>query len=624
MPRTLTARRLRPSRRARASGRGPRSWRRRAPGRRRASGSPRWSRASGKAAPPTETVTFSGSSPSARNGSRRTATQIRSASWAAPSTVVSGQHHDELLAAVARERVDLADLLLDPVRQLAQHRVAAGVPVLVVDLLEVVEVEHQHGERPVEPGGALDLAAPGSSTGSGSSTARSAASVVDSRCASWCSCTLSMAMLAWPARVRRASSSAVVERPAVDPVVEREDADDVAHAAQRHREDVARRRARSAAGSSSAGPEPRRPRTPSPDGTTRPRTRRRVRCRPAPASPASCSPLLGHERASGPVRRSSTTPARACRVTTAVSSTTSSRPSRSCVFVRVSPMRSQADAQVLAALLQRGHVLPQIGGHHVERLAESAGLAVVGRWRDAGVEVALATRSAASVRSVSGWLSPRATTVTRAAATSAPASRMSEEHGGPRPRPPVLRDDHVVHGSPAGRRVDPGRPAARGRPGRRGRAAAATRPLASRRRRAGEHHGAAVEQQDLARPRCGDAGRSSSSLSSRLATTASRRRVCRSTGTRSASDRAVARRTLAVQAGRSCGAVTPGGSRPSSATTVAVGAEDGGVVAYRAAPRWSTAAWGGRWPATAPPRCGDRPSSGSCPSAGCARPPAAL
>ena len=83
---------------------------------------------------------------------------MRSASWAAPSTRRLGEYDDELLAAVAREGVDLADLLLHPMGQLAQHRVAARVAVRVVDLLEVVEVEHQHRERPVEPGGPLDLA----------------------------------------------------------------------------------------------------------------------------------------------------------------------------------------------------------------------------------------------------------------------------------------------------------------------------------------------------------------------------------------------------------------------------------------------------------------------------------
>src|SRR3954471_10166957 len=40
------------------------------------------------------------------------------------------EDHDDLLAAVAGEGVDLADLLLHPPGQLTQHAVAAGVPVL--------------------------------------------------------------------------------------------------------------------------------------------------------------------------------------------------------------------------------------------------------------------------------------------------------------------------------------------------------------------------------------------------------------------------------------------------------------------------------------------------------------
>ena len=70
-----------------------------------------------------------------------------------------GQHDDELLAAVAGDRVDLADLGAHPAGQLDQHRVADLVAVLVVDGLEPVEVEHQRGERPAEPGRALDLVA---------------------------------------------------------------------------------------------------------------------------------------------------------------------------------------------------------------------------------------------------------------------------------------------------------------------------------------------------------------------------------------------------------------------------------------------------------------------------------
>src|SRR4051812_49184128 len=53
-----------------------------------------------------------------------------------------GQHDGELLAAVARDRVDLAQAVLQAAGELAEHPVAESVPVAVVDGLEVVEVEH--------------------------------------------------------------------------------------------------------------------------------------------------------------------------------------------------------------------------------------------------------------------------------------------------------------------------------------------------------------------------------------------------------------------------------------------------------------------------------------------------
>ena len=62
-----------------------------------------------------------------------------------------GQHHRELLAAVAADHVVPAHRMLDRVGHRAQHGVARQVPVPVVDPLEQVEVEQQHAEPPVEP-----------------------------------------------------------------------------------------------------------------------------------------------------------------------------------------------------------------------------------------------------------------------------------------------------------------------------------------------------------------------------------------------------------------------------------------------------------------------------------------
>src|SRR6266851_1651395 len=57
------------------------------------------------------------------------------------------QHDRELLSAVAREDVLGPDRLVDPLRDPRQHLVARLVLVVVVDLLEMVDVEHQHRER---------------------------------------------------------------------------------------------------------------------------------------------------------------------------------------------------------------------------------------------------------------------------------------------------------------------------------------------------------------------------------------------------------------------------------------------------------------------------------------------
>ena len=59
-----------------------------------------------------------------------------------PLEVRLRQHDGELLAAVAREHLVATDARLDDARELLQHEVAGEVAVDVVDLLEVVDVEH--------------------------------------------------------------------------------------------------------------------------------------------------------------------------------------------------------------------------------------------------------------------------------------------------------------------------------------------------------------------------------------------------------------------------------------------------------------------------------------------------
>src|SRR6266700_8398 len=59
------------------------------------------------------------------------------------------QHDDKLLPAVARYIVDIADRLFKNRCDIHQYLITGAVTVVVVDRLEVVEIEHQHGEWPV-------------------------------------------------------------------------------------------------------------------------------------------------------------------------------------------------------------------------------------------------------------------------------------------------------------------------------------------------------------------------------------------------------------------------------------------------------------------------------------------
>ena len=68
-----------------------------------------------------------------------------------------GQRQRELLAAVAGEHFLFAHARAHAPRQLLEHVVAGEVPVLVVDLLEVVDVEHHQRQRPLVARAARDL-----------------------------------------------------------------------------------------------------------------------------------------------------------------------------------------------------------------------------------------------------------------------------------------------------------------------------------------------------------------------------------------------------------------------------------------------------------------------------------
>ena len=54
--------------------------------------------------------------------------------------------NDELVAAHAGDRIGLSDAAAQPVRHRFQQRVADGMPKCVVDLLEAVEIQAQHGQ----------------------------------------------------------------------------------------------------------------------------------------------------------------------------------------------------------------------------------------------------------------------------------------------------------------------------------------------------------------------------------------------------------------------------------------------------------------------------------------------
>ena len=83
--------------------------------------------------------------------------RIRSASSSAPSSAGLRQGDHELLAAVARRLVDPARLELEDAADRAQHLVALQVAVGVVDLLEVVDVEHDQRQLVAEALGARRL-----------------------------------------------------------------------------------------------------------------------------------------------------------------------------------------------------------------------------------------------------------------------------------------------------------------------------------------------------------------------------------------------------------------------------------------------------------------------------------
>jgi hypothetical protein len=56
-------------------------------------------------------------------------------------------HDGELIAAKTADKIRLAYALPEPRRNLGQERIAGGVPERVVDVLEAIEIEGEHGHQ---------------------------------------------------------------------------------------------------------------------------------------------------------------------------------------------------------------------------------------------------------------------------------------------------------------------------------------------------------------------------------------------------------------------------------------------------------------------------------------------
>ena len=85
--------------------------------------------------------------PSISNGWRQDSRTWRATAIAASTFGRVIDEHRELVAAEPRDRVAGARALHETVREVAQQRIARAVPEAVVDGLEIVEVDEQHGRR---------------------------------------------------------------------------------------------------------------------------------------------------------------------------------------------------------------------------------------------------------------------------------------------------------------------------------------------------------------------------------------------------------------------------------------------------------------------------------------------
>ena len=80
------------------------------------------------------------------NGNASTAARRRSAASERIVRLGSRHHDNEFLAAVAGKRIERAGVGAQRIGDGTKRRVAGGVAVLVVDQLEMIDIDHQHGD----------------------------------------------------------------------------------------------------------------------------------------------------------------------------------------------------------------------------------------------------------------------------------------------------------------------------------------------------------------------------------------------------------------------------------------------------------------------------------------------
>ena len=71
--------------------------------------------------------------------------------------IAAGHDNDELFAPVSSHRVVRPDYRFQPAGAFAQRRVSRKMPVTVIDLFEMIEIQHEKGDGSAVPGGARQL-----------------------------------------------------------------------------------------------------------------------------------------------------------------------------------------------------------------------------------------------------------------------------------------------------------------------------------------------------------------------------------------------------------------------------------------------------------------------------------